>query len=401
MIKDYIKREKYINRIKPFIQKDIIKVMIGQRRVGKSYILYQIMDEIKRKSQNSHIIYINMELNEFDSLTDFQDLYNYIKSKSTSSEMNYLFIDEIQMIKGFENALKSLLVEGNYDIYCTGSNAKLLSGELATYLSGRYIEITIHPLSYNEFLTFQDLDDSNDNFNLFLKYGGLPYLKNLELNDEIVFDYIINIYQAILYRDIVSRYEIRNIEFFNRLIKFLAGNIGSIVSARNITNYLKSQNISLSTPVLINYIEFLNTAFFVRKVSRSDIQGKKIFEIGEKHYFNDIGIRNAIAGFKPFDMGIIIENVVFNHLNILGYNIFIGKSGNKEIDFICEKSGEKIYIQVALRISEKQTFNREFGNLMEIKDNFPKYVITLDEYTGSSYKGIIHLPLQIFLKEFN
>jgi len=397
---EYIKRNIYLNKIKPFIQKDLIKVLIGQRRVGKSYILYQLIDEIKTIYEKPNIIFINKELHEYDSIKNYTDLYQYIKLKSGSSEKNFLFIDEIQMIEGFENTLKSLLVEGNYDIYCTGSNAKLLSGELSTYLSGRYIEILINPLSYNEFLEFQQLKDSVDSLNLYIKYGGLPYLKNIALNNEIVFDYLNNIYQAILYRDIVSRYEIRNVEFFNRLIKFLAGNIGSIVSARSITKFLKSQNISMSTPVLINYIDYLNTAFFIRKIYRSDIQGKKVFEIGEKHYFNDIGIRNAITGYSPFDLGNIIENVVFNQLNFLGYKIYIGKSGSKEIDFICERSGEKIYIQVALRIEEKETFEREFGNLLEVKDNYPKFVITLDEYTGNTYEGIIHLPLRRFLKEF-
>ena len=399
-MKKYILREKYVKKVIPFINNDIIKVFIGQRRVGKSYLLYQVIDQIKNNDDKAHIIFINMELNEFDKIKNYQDLYEYIKNNSSSSKINYLFIDEIQMIDGFENTLRSLLAEGNYDIYCTGSNAKLLSGELATYLSGRYIEIVVNPLSYNEFLVFHNLQNLSQSLDLYLKYGGLPYIKNLNLTDEIVFDYLKNIYQAILYRDIISRYQIRNVNFFNKLIAFLAGNIGSLVSARNISKFLKSQNINISTTVLINYIEYLNIAFFIRKVNRVDIQGKKIFEIGEKHYFNDIGIRNAISGFKPFDLGIIIENVVYNHLNINDYNILIGKTGDKEIDFICEKNGERMYIQVALRILEKQTVEREYGNLLKIKDNYPKYVITLDDYTGSSYEGINHLPLRKFLSEF-
>ena len=395
----YINREIYLKKTEPYIGKGLIKVIIGQRRVGKSYLLFQLIDKIKESEKNPNIIYINKELNEFNHIINSKILYSYVKSKSLKSRNNYLFIDEIQTIKGFEDALKSLLAEGRYDIYCTGSNAKILSGDIATYLSGRYIEIIVYPLSYVEFLLFHNLEDDKSNLDLYLKFGGLPYLKNLVLTDEVVFDYLKNIYQAILFRDVIARFNIRNVEFLERLILYLANNTGNIISARNINRFLKSQNISISLTAILNYLEYLAAAFFISRVHRADISGKKIFEIGEKYYFNDTGLRNAVAGFRPFDMGLIIENAVFLHLKICGYKILVGNYQNKEVDFICEKGGEKIYIQVALRISEEHTQKREFENLLDIKDNYPKYVVTLDEYIGASYKGIEHIPLRTFLNK--
>ncbi|MEA1886547.1 MAG: ATP-binding protein, partial [Bacteroidota bacterium] len=323
--------------------------------------------------------------------------YDYVKSKSVTGHMNYLFIDEIQAIESFELALRSLVAERGYDIYCTGSNAKLLSGELATWLGGRYIEIPIYPLTYNEFLLFHQLHNSSDTLNLYLRYGGLPYLKNLELNDEVVFDYLRNIYQAILFRDVVARHHLRNVEFLERLILYLANHSGSLVSANNISKYLKSQGINVAVSVVLAYLDYLAAAFFVSKVKRSDIRGKKIFESGEKYYFTDIGLRNSIAGYSAFDMGLIIENSVFNHLLSSAYRVRVGKSGDKEIDFIAEKDNEKIYLQVALRITDESTRDREFGNLQEISDNYPKMLITMDEYTGPSHEGIRHIPLREFL----
>lgn len=396
----YLTREIYKKRIEQYIGKEIIKVLIGQRRVGKSYLLFQTMDGIKEKYPKANIIYINLELNEFEAITDHKKLYDYIKLKSKAGELNFLLIDEIQAVSEFERTLRSLLAEGGYDIYCTGSNAQLLSGELGTLLGGRYLEIPVHALNYIEFLDFHKLTDSADSVDKYLKYGGLPYLIHLDLNDETVFDYLNNINQSILFRDVVSRFEVRNVDFLVHLIKYLANEIGNAISARNIVKYLKSQNLNISINAVLNYLSYLKTAMLVSSVNRADIQGKKVFEVGEKYYFNDIGIRNAIAGFSPFDMGQIIENAVFLHLKSTGYSVLIGKQNQQEVDFIAERNAEKIYIQVALRIIEDQTMTREFGNLMAIKDHYPKYVITLDDFTGSSHEGIKHIPLRKFLYEF-
>ncbi|MDY0104900.1 MAG: ATP-binding protein [Lentimicrobium sp.] len=399
-MKTYITRETYKEHIDRYIGKEIIKVLVGQRRVGKSYLLFQAMDSIREQFSAPNIIYINLETNEFEKLNTSRSLYDYIKSKSKDGELNFLMIDEIQMVPEFEKALRSLLAEGGYDIYCTGSNAHILSGELGTYLGGRYIEIPVYALNYPEFLLFHQLENTADSLNRYLKYGGLPYLIHLELTDEIVFDYLKNISQSILFRDVVSRFEIRNVDFLNRLIRYLANETGNLISARGIGNFLKSQNVSISITAILNYLNYLTTAMLITKVQRSDIQGKKVFEVNEKYYFNDIGLRNSITGFSPFDLGQIIENVVYLHLKSVGYSVLVGKQQDKEIDFIAERQGEKVYIQVALRITEKQTMEREFGNLLALKDNYPKYVITLDEYLGTSFEGIKHIPLRQFLSEF-
>lgn len=400
MKNNYIIRDTYIHKINPFINKEIIKVLIGQRRVGKSYLMRQLINHIKEIDIQANIVYVNLELIEYENIATHKQLYDHIKSLSTLDKQNYVFIDEIQMVSGFELALKSLLSEGGFDLYCTGSNANLLSSELATYLSGRYIEIKVFPLSFKEFIRFHNLELSAETLNKYLKYGGLPYLRNLELQDEVVFDYLRNVGQAIIFKDVVARYNVRNIEFLSRLIRFLAEQIGSIFSARSIVKFLKSQGIQISLSAVLDYMFYISSALLISKVSRTDIMGKKNFEVGEKYYFTDIGLRNSILGFSPFHLGQIIENMVYNHLILSGYTVVIGYEGNKEIDFIAEKSAKKVYIQVALRISEKTTQEREFGNLLEIKDNFPKMMVTLDDYIGESYLGIEHVPLIKFLTEF-
>jgi len=399
-MKTYIAREIYKKRIDRYIGKELIKVLIGQRRVGKSYLLFQAMDSIRGRFGNPNIIYINLELNEYENLNSATALYDFVKSKGQPGELNFVMIDEIQVVPGFEKALRSLLAEGGFDIYCTGSNAHILSGELGTFLGGRYVEIPVYALNYPEFLSFHRLENSDESLTQYLKYGGLPYLIHLDLTDDTVFDYLKNISQSILFRDVVSRFEVRNVDFLNRLIRYLANETGNLISARGISKYLKSQNITMSVNSILNYLNYLSTAMLIAAVPRSDIHGKKVFEMGEKYYFNDIGLRNSISGFSPFDLGQIIENAVYLHLKTMGYTVLVGKEQDREIDFIAERDGEKVYIQVALRITEKQTMEREFGNLLDIKDNYPKYVVTLDEYSGVSYEGIRHIPLRSFLMEF-
>jgi len=397
---EYIKRPTYLDLVKPYIDKDIIKVLVGQRRVGKSYMLFQIMDEIISLHKNSNIIYINKELHDFEYLHNHNDLLDYIKNKEKGKGKKYIFIDEVQDIEGFEKALRSLQAKGGYDIYCTGSNAKLLSGELATYLSGRYIEIKVYSLSFIEFIEFHKLKNDKDSLIKFFKYGGLPYLINLELDEHIVYDYLKNIYAAILFKDIVKRHSVRNINFLENLVRYVADNTGSLVSSKKISDFLKSQRIQISPQLVLDYLSHLESAFFIFKVLRADIVGKKIFEIGEKYYFEDLGLRHSIIGYKANDINNIIENAVYQHLKISGYHVHVGKSGDKEIDFVCEKSGKKIYVQVTYLLQDEKTIKREFGNLLEIKDNYPKYVVSMDDaMTGSDFKGIEHLHIMDFLSE--
>lgn len=393
----YIHRPFYLDKIKPFIGKSLIKVLIGQRRVGKSYLLLQIRDLIQNQNPDTQIIYINKEQHEFADIKNHTDLFNYLSETIEENKKIALFIDEVQDIKSFEIVLRDLVTRDNYDIYCTGSNANLLSGELATFLSGRYIEIRVHGLSYEEFLVFYDLKDTTDNFLHYLKIGGLPFLINLNADPQFANEYLKSIYNTIVLKDVVKRFNIRNITFLENLIAFLADNIGSLFSAKKISDYLKSQKINISTQVIIDYLTYLETSFLICKVKRSDIEGKKIFEIGEKYFFEDIGIRNSIVGYKANDIHKLLENIVYLHLRIAGYTVFVGHDGDKEIDFIAEKMGEKIYVQVAYVLSNQETVDREFGNLLNISDNYPKYVVTMDELSDvATYKGISRLHIKDF-----
>jgi predicted AAA+ superfamily ATPase len=392
-----IRRTVYLDKVLPFMNTNLIKVFTGQRRVGKSYLLYQIIQDILGQNPTATIVYINKEDLAFSAIKTAKDLNDYVLLNKSQKGKTYVFIDEIQDIIEFESALRSLLLDLQLDIYCTGSNANLLSGEIAGFLSGRFIEIQVYSLSYSEFLMFQQLETNVKNLNLYLKYGGLPYLKHLKLEDEIVFEYLKNIYSTIIYRDIINRYSVRNVSFLEQLVLFLASNTGSIFSAKKISDFLKSQRINIAPNQVQIYNRYLVNAFIIQAVSRYNIIGKRIFEIGEKYYFENLGIRNALWGYRLEDRGKIIENAVYNHLAFCGYKIRIGMLGDKEIDFIAEKNGEKKYIQVALSIHEKQTLEREFGNLLAIKDNYPKIVITMESFSGNTVEGIEIVELENFL----
>jgi predicted AAA+ superfamily ATPase len=398
-MKNY-KREHYLQKIRPFFNKQLIKVLTGQRRVGKSYILHQIKEEIIAANPNANIIFINLEKLEFSHIQNFKQLSEYIQSK-TKPKHNYLFIDEIQDVEGFEKVLRSLVSEPDFDIYCTGSNAKILSGELATYLSGRQIEIKIHTLSYPEYLEFYDKEKNLETLNSYIRFGGMPYMINLEDIAEVKDEYLRNILNTIIFRDIVARYEIRDVSFLQNLIHYTADNIGSLVSANNINKFLKSQKINKTTQSIINYLDYFENSFSINKVKRINIHGKKILESGEKYYFEDLGIRNNIVGFNIADIHKIIENIVYNHLVFKGYKVFVGKMNDLEIDFVAEKNGETNYFQVAYLLKDETTIEREFGNLLKISDNYPKYVISFDTFSvPNTYKGIKHFLLIDFLTEF-
>lgn len=391
-----IERPDYIAQVRPYIKKNLIKVISGQRRVGKSYLLFQLMKLIQETEQKAHIIYINKEDLQFEFIKTAVDLNEYILSQCKTDQHNYIFIDEIQDISDFEKALRSLLLDENKDLYITGSNAKMLSGELATYLSGRYIEFNVYSLSYPEFLTFHKLDDTDENLGHYFKFGGLPYLINLPLNDQ-AFEYLKSVYSTIIFRDVVSRYNLRNSVFLEKLVLFLADSIGSLFSAKRISDYLKSQQTNLAPNQIQLYNSYLTSAYIIHEAGRYDIIGKKIFESGSKFYFENTGLRNAIIGYSPKDLGKILENVVYNHLLYLGYTIKVGTMNAQEIDFVCERNGELLYVQVALRLENESTIEREFGNLLLIADNYPKIVVTNDQFTGNTYQGVEHLNIRDFL----
>jgi predicted AAA+ superfamily ATPase len=394
---NFIQRDLYIEKTEPYIDTPVIKVLIGQRRVGKSYLLFQLMNAIRRRNPESQILYINMELREYGHLLDDEILYAYVKKESIPGQRLYLFIDEIQEIKHFEKAIRSLFAEGNYDIYCTGSNSHLMSGELATYLSGRYIEILVHGLTYPEFMDFHHLENNSTTLDKYIIRGGLPAIAQFPDSDEVIRQFIGSVKDTILLKDIVQRFNVRNVVFLKNLLFFLADNTGSLLSAKRISEYLKSQHLHVNVQTVLDYLGFLDSSFLVQKVRRFEISGRKIFEVGEKYYFEDLGIRHIFTPFIRKDLGKVLENLVFHHLSAYGYQVYVGKSGVNEIDFVAQKMDKTLYFQVALELTNKETIEREYGNLINIKDNFPKYLVTLDEISTSDYMGIQHLHIRDFL----
>lgn len=391
-----IERKQYLNKIKPYIRKQIIKVLVGGRRVGKTTILHQLRKYIQQADHQANIIYLDKELHEFNDIRNDEDLYTFVKAGTDKKKNNYIFIDEIQEIENFELALRQIFAE-HHDIYCTGSNARMLSGDLATYLSGRYIEFRIHSLSYPEFLQFHRLPNSTLGLLKYIRYGGLPYLIHLELTDEIVYGYLRSIYNTIVLKDVVARYNIRDIDFLERLIEYLSDNLGSYVSSKKITDFLKSQRIGLSVNTVLNYLQYLCNAFFTQKVQRYDIQGKKRFEVNDKYYFSDLGLKHSIIPYKTDDISKVFENLVYNHLINKGYTVYVGKLKDMEIDFVAQKDELTKYIQVSYLLSDKDVMEREFGNLLKIKDNYEKIVVSSDELISGNYKGIKHVHILDFL----
>ena len=392
-------RDSYINRIKPFMRTNTIKVMVGHRRVGKSYILYQLINLINSEESNANIIYINKEDLDFDFIRTYRDLYSYVKDRLLEERRNYIFIDEIQEIEDFHLAIRSLALNDNNDIYITGSNSKMLSSELANELGGRYVEFKIYSLSYMEFLQFHKLDNDDESLEKYIHFGGLPYLINIPMEEQIVMEYVKSVYSTIVLRDVIQRKNIRNTIFLEQLIRFLADNIGSLFSSKSISDFLKSQNVKLASNQVSEYADYLAEAFVVHRIGRYDVIGKRLFEIGEKYFFENMGIRNAVAGYKIQDRAKRIENVVCNHLIYCGYEVKVGTMMSEEIDFVCTRNGETMYVQVSAELSRQETIDREFGNLLKIKDNYPKIVVSGERSFGNTYQGIKHIYIRDFLSE--
>ena len=392
-------RDSYINRIKPFMRTNTIKVMVGHRRVGKSYILYQLINLINSEESNANIIYINKEDLDFDFIHTYRDLYSYIKDRLLEERRNYIFIDEIQEIEDFHLAIRSLALNDNNDIYITGSNSKMLSSELANELGGRYVEFKIYSLSYMEFLQFHKLDNDDESLEKYIHFGGLPYLINIPMEEQIVMEYVKSVYSTIVLRDVIQRKNIRNTIFLEQLIRFLADNTGSLFSSKSISDFLKSQNVKLASNQVSEYADYLAEAFVVHRIGRYDVIGKRFFEIGEKYFFENMGIRNAVAGYKIQDRAKRIENVVCNHLIYCGYEVKVGTMMSEEIDFVCTRNGETMYVQVSAELSRQETIDREFGNLLKIKDNYPKIVVSGERSFGNTYQGIRHIYIRDFLSE--
>lgn len=398
---ELIRRNQYIEKVLNYLGKGLIVVLTGQRRVGKSCILQSVSKEIKVSESEANIIYINKEYAEFRNiLTDVQ-LNEYIDSHLKDNVPNYLFIDEVQEIDGFENSLRNYQAKQMCDIVITGSNAKMLSGELATYLSGRYIEIHIQSLDYDEFLKFHKKADEQNALIDYLSYGGLPQLAHIGLNNrQMTMDYLGDVYNTVIMKDVIMRESIRNVRFLTDIVSFLSDNIGKNISANSISKFMRSQGQTISPMLISNYIGFLTNAYIIDEVKRYDIHGRKIFETNEKYYFEDIGLRNRLIGINiRRDIEKLMENAVYLHLKKKGYKIYVGQMQNGEIDFVAEQDGQRIYIQVSYMLQTDETMEREFGNLLKIKDNYPKIVVCMDDLaTQGSYEGIDCVHLKEFLK---
>jgi uncharacterized protein len=400
-----IERKIYLDKLQMFTGKPVIKVISGMRRSGKSVLLKQYQDYlISTGIPEDHILMINKESLEFDYIRDYKDLYNYINNKFTDRNgSKYLLVDEIQEIEGWEKAINSFFSEGGYDITITGSNARMLSTELSTLLAGRYIEISLYPLSFTEFRKFRSLhnheESVKDAFGHFLRYGGLPGIHSLPLTDEAVFPYLNAIFNTALLKDVVARHKIRDVDQLERITRFVFNNCGNITSAKSIADFLKSQKTSISVETVQNYLHFLIQAYMIHRVRRYDINGKRELEYFEKFYPADAGLRFGLTGYVDAGISGVLENLVFNKLLQDGYKITTGQLGPLEIDFIAEKQEEKVYIQVTYLLDNEKAVEREFGNLLRIHDNFPKMVLSMDEYWDKGREGVIRKNIIDFLNE--
>ena len=384
-------REGYLKRLIDTKDTEFIKVITGIKRCGKSTLLLMFKDYLLNSGiKEDDIIYMNFESAKFDDIKDYKDLYNYVKER-IKNERVYLLLDEVQNVKSFEKAINSFKVDFDIDIYITGSNAYLLSSELSTLLSGRYIEIKIYPLSFKEYLKFNDYDNSNleDKFNEYLKYGGLTAITLIKNNDELVLSYLNDIYSTIVKKDIIDRNNIKDVALLENIIKYLATNIGSSVSAKKISDFLNSNKITEKSnhQTIDNYLKMLEKSFIMYKVDRMDVRSKALLKTLGKYYIADTGIRNIIVGFRNIDEGHLLENVVYLELLRRGYRVNIGKSGDYEVDFVAESPNDIKYYQVARTLAYDEIRKREVRSLESI-NNYEKTILTMDKSINNDFNGI-------------
>ena len=397
-----IKREIYMQRIRPFMNTDLIKVFTGIRRAGKSVMLELVKNELKESGiSEENFLCINFEQFSNSQYLDVQSLYKKIVDfqKNTEGKI-YLFFDEIQEVTGWEKCINSCRIDFDCDIYITGSNAKLLSGELATYLAGRYVEFVIYPFSFAEFFEMNLLKNPNVDkstcFMQFLKTGGMPFLSNFPDDDSAKSQYLIDIYNSVVLKDVVKRNNIRDVDTLERIVAYAFSNIGHIFSATSLSKYFKSENRKISHDTILNYLKFCSDAFLFYKINRYDLEGKKIVTVNEKYYCVDHGLREALFGKNIQNIDQVLENIVCLELLRRNYKVYVGKKGDLEIDFIAEKQGKKIYVQVAYLLANEETIKREFSVYNSVKDSYPKYVVSMDELDFSQ-NGIIHKNIKDFL----
>ena len=394
-----ITRKLYADKVDAWIGKGQIIVLVGQRRVGKSYILKDFLERHKTDPR-ANFIYINKERKKFDVVKNHEQLNVYIDEHWVEGKHNYILIDEVQEIEAWEKSVRSYRVEEDTDIIITGSNSKMLSSELSTLIGGRYQEVYVQSLSYEEFILFHGLEEGEDALWKYINYGGLPGIMQVGLADEdLVWDYIKGVYHTVMLKDIVERNSVRNISFLNTLLRYFADTVGKLSSLNNISKFMKSQGLDVAVKSIASYLGYFKDAYLLSTVERYDVHGKKLLESNEKLYFGDIGLRNLIAGGeRQGDIEKVLENVVYQQLRRMGYTVNVGQLRAGEVDFVCTKSNERVYIQVAYLIASPETEEREFGILDNIRDNYPKYVISMTPLVRrGDRRGITHLGLREFL----
>lgn len=387
-----IDRNLYLDRISPFIDKPVIKVITGIRRCGKSTFLKQLIYELEAKGISSaSLLYINMDSLKFDFIRTYSDLHVFVSENfKTVKGKRYLFVDEVQEIEQWEKAIAGFYADEIADIYITGSNADLLASDLATLLTGRYIEFKMNTLVFSEFLKFrnQSKADKDDEFGLFMKYGGFPGIHSMVFNDEVINQYISAIYSTIILKDVVTRNQVRDVAMLERIARYLADNIGNVTTAKGISNYIKSQQLTCSADTVQNYLQWLSQAYMTHRVNRFDIKGKRQLELYDKYFLGDVGFIYTLLGDKFQDISGKLENIVYLELLARGYKVHIGKLYEREIDFLAVKESTKIYIQVAYLLSDETVIEREFGALESVRDNYPKLVLSMDKHFGNVRNGI-------------
>lgn len=396
----FIRREIYLEKIRPFIDTDLIKVFTGMRRSGKSVLLSQIADDIRARGiSEKRILMLNFESFANRGLCDAETLHDFIKKKASSQNQKiYIFLDEIQEVAGWQKCVNSLRVSLDCDIYITGSNANLLSGELATYLAGRYVEIEVFPFSFGEFISLNDEGKYSvrEEFTRYLRFGGMPYLRNLGYADKPSHMYLTDLFGSVVLKDIISRNKIRNVELLSRFVEYMVMNIGQPFSSVSIVKFLKNEHIRITSDTILNYVNACCDCFLLKKVSRIDLSGKGVLSTNEKYYLCDHAVRNAVDEGKSMEYGLLLENIVCMELLRRGYKVHVGKAGTKEIDFVASNNGERIYIQVCYLLATPETVEREFSPFRKLQDRYPCLVVSMDEL-DMSRDGVKHYSVWDFL----
>jgi len=400
-----IQREHYMKVLRAYRNKPVVKVLTGLRRAGKSSLLVLLQDELLASGISpDRIIKINYDNMDFFDLRDARSLHHYLREKIVADDRYYILIDEIQECDGWEQVVNSLLSAGKHDIYITGSNSHLLSSDLATYIAGRYVEIPVSTLSFAEVLEFRKaqsqghVGNMTEEINQYIRTGGFPLVHLSPGSFDEIYRLVKDIYSSAVLRDVVQRFNIRNVDLLERVIHFVFDNIGNIISARNIADYFKSQHRKVDPSTIYHYLNALSDAFIINRIRRYDIQGKEILQTNEKYYLGDVSLAYAAFGYKDRMISGILENIVLLELQRRGYSVYVGKLGDKEIDFVAEKQNEKLYVQVAFKITDAEsTINREFAPLLTIKDQYPKYVVSMDDFWQDNVEGVRHVYLPDFL----